>query len=138
MASNVSAQTRGLSAADWTRLQRLRGARSYLVNAQSNKDIVSPILPQTLYSTSMLIPRHGCIGRIRRPASDWISYVGSQTADYILQKGATSTDLVTGVVTNLSSNQLTNTRLCNCVTSPVSVKVPGCYKCSVYIHKTMN
>ena len=138
MASNLSAQTRGLSAGDWVRLHRLRGARSYLVNAQSNKDINSPTIPQTPYNPSLLIPRRTGVSRIQRPASDWISYVGSQTADYILQKGTTSTDPVTGVVTVLNGNQLTSTRLCNCVTSPVSVKVPGCYKCSVYIHKTMN
>lgn len=138
MASNLSAQTRGLSAGDWIRLQRLRGARSYMASVTSNEDIISPILPQTVYNTSMLIPRHGCVGRIRRPTSDWISYVGSQTADYIQQQGTTSTDPVTGVVTVLNGKQLIRTRLCNCVTSAVSVKVPGCYKCSVYIHKTMN
>jgi hypothetical protein len=127
MASNLSAQTRGLSAADWTRLQRLRGARSYLVNAQSNKDINPPTIPQTPYNPSLLIPRHTGVSRIQRPTSDWISYVGSQTADYILQ-----TD------TGLNGKTLSSTRLCNCTTSSVSVKNTGCQKCSVYVHKTMN
>ena len=127
MASNTSAQTRGLSAGDWVRLQRLRGARSYLVNAQSNKDINAPTTGQTPYNPSLLIPPHTGVSRIQRPASDWISYVGSQTADYILQKD-----------TLYNGKSLSSTRLCNCVTSPVSVKIPGCYKCSVYIHKTMN
>ena len=127
MASNPSAQTRGLSAGDWIRLQRLRGARSYLVNAQSNKDINASTIPQIPYNPALLIPRRTGVSRIQRPASDWISYVGSQTADYILQND-----------TGLNGKTLTSTRLCNCVTSAVAVKVPGCYKCSVYIHKTMN
>lgn len=126
MASNLSAQTRGLSAADWTRLQRLRGARSYLTNAQANTDIDISVVPQTPYNPSLLISRHVGTSRIRRPTSDWISYVGSQTADYILQ-----TD------TGLNGKSLTSTRLCNCTTSAVNVKTVGCYKCSVYIHKTI-
>jgi len=127
MASNLSAQTRGLSAADWTRLQRLRGARSYLVNAQSNKDINPPTIPQTPYNPALLIPRNTGVSRIQRPTSDWISYVGSQTADYILQRD-----------TGLNGKILSSTRLCNCATSDVSVKLTGCKKCSVYIHKSMN
>jgi hypothetical protein len=127
MASNVSAQTRGLSAADWTRLQRLRGARSYLVNAQSNKDINPPTIPQTPYNPALLIPRHTGVSRIQRPASDWISYVGSQTADFVLQKGTTT-----------NGKQLTSTKLCDCSTSALTTRTTGCKKCSVYVHKTMN
>ena len=126
MASNLSAQTRGLSAADWTRLQRLRGARSYLSNASTNKDITSPIVPQTPYNPALLIPRNVGVSRIQRPASDWISYVGSQTADFVTQTG-----------TETNGKVLSLTRLCNCSTTTLDVKKPGCYKCSVYIHKTI-
>lgn len=104
MASNPSAQTRGLSAGDWIRLQRLRGARSYLVNAQSNKDINPPTIPQTPYNPALLIPRHTGVSRIQRPASDWISYVGSQTADFVLQKD-----------TGLNGKYLIVEKLCSCV-----------------------
>jgi hypothetical protein len=138
MASNPSAQTRGLSAGDWIRLQRLRGARSYLVNAQSNKDINPPTIPQTPYNPSLLIPRHTGVSRIQRPASDWISYVGSQTADYVLQEGTTSTDTLTGRVTVVNGKQLISTRLCDCTNTILNTRTTGCKKCSVYIHKTMN
>jgi len=127
MASNTSAQTRGLSAADWTRLQRLRGARSYLLNAQSNVDINAQPISQTPYNPSLLIPRRTGVSRIQRPASDWISYVGSQTADFVLQSATTT-----------NGKQLTSTKLCNCATTALNTKTTGCYKCSVYVHKTMN
>jgi hypothetical protein len=127
MASNLSAQTRGLSAADWTRLQRLRGARSYLTTVASKKDINVATVPQTPYNPSLLIPRHTGPSRIQRPASDWISYVGSQTADFVLQKD-----------TVVNGKQLTKTRLCNCTVSSLTTRTTGCKKCSVYVHKTMN
>jgi hypothetical protein len=126
MASNLSAQTRGLSAADWTRLQRLRGARSYLTSVASNEDINVATVPQTSYNPSLLIPRRTGVSRIQRPTSDWISYVGSQTADFVLQKGS-----------GKNSKQLTSTRLCDCTTSNVSIKTSSCQKCSVYVHKTI-
>jgi len=127
MASNVSAQTRGLSAADWTRLQRLRGARSYLTSVASNEDINVATVPQTPYNPSLLIPRRTGPSRIQRPASDWISYVGSQTADFVLQKDTTA-----------NGKQLTKTRLCDCSVSTLTTRTTGCKKCSVYVHKSMN
>jgi hypothetical protein len=132
MASNLSAQTRGLSAADWTRLQRLRGARSYLQNAQSNIDINAPTIPQTPYNPSLLIPRHTGVSRIQRPTSDWISFVGSQTSDFVTQQGAVADDN-----TLLNGKLLTLTRLCNCGTSLLETKVVKCKKCSVYVDKTI-
>ena len=127
MASNLSGQTRGLSAADWTRLQRLRGARSYLTTVTSKKDINVATVPQTPYNPALLIPRRTGPSRIQRPTSDWISYVGSQTADFVLQK-----DTLT------NGKQLTKTRLCDCAVSTLNTKTTGCKKCSIYVHKTMN
>ena len=127
MASNVSAQTRGLSAADWTRLQRLRGARSYMTSVASNEDVNVATVPQIPYNPSLLIPRHTGASRIRRSTSDWISYVGSQTADFVLQSST---------VTN--GKQLTSTKLCDCTTTTLNTRTTGCQKCSVYVHKTMN
>ena len=127
MASNLSAQTRGLSAADWTRLQRLRGAKTYLTSVASNEDINVATVPQTPYNPSLLIPRITGPSRIQRPASDWISYVGSQTADFVLQRDTTT-----------NGKQLTSTRLCNCTVTTLNTKTTGCQKCSVYVHKTMN
>ena len=127
MASNVSAQTRGLSAADWTRLQRLRGARSYMTSVASNEDVNISTVPQTSYNPSLLIPRNTGASRIRRPASDWISYIGSQTADFVRQSD-----------TSTNGKQLTSTRLCDCTSTTLTTRTTGCKKCSVYVHKTMN
>lgn len=127
MASNVSAQTRGLSAADWTRLQRLRGARSYMTSVASNEDVNIATVPQTSYNPSLLIPRNTGASRIRRPASDWISYLESQTADFVLQGN-----------TSLNTTELYKVRLCECEKSLLNTRTTGCKKCSVYVHKTMN
>ena len=138
MASNVSSQTRGLSAADWTRLQRLRGARSYMTSVASNEDINVATVPQTPYNPSLLIPRRTGPSRIQRPASDWISYVGSQTADIVLQSDTNYRDPVTGTISVLSGKKLVRTRLCDCSVSTLTTRTTGCKKCSVYVHKTMN
>lgn len=90
--SNNQRGTRGLSAGDWVRLQRLRGSKNYVTaNLTTDQDIDSRT-------------RVG-IGRIRRPASMWSDYRASQTADF-----------VTSASTGLNANIFTTTRVCNCQT----------------------
>jgi hypothetical protein len=125
--SNSQAGTRGLSAGDWTRLQRLRGAKTYAtVNLATNKDIAPTPNPQQPYNTSLLIPKDIGTGKIRRPASMWTDYLGSQRADFVLQRG-----------NNIGGFVLTDTNLCNCSTSTLSTKTTGCSKCAVFIHKSI-
>lgn len=109
MASNISSGTRGLSAGDWVRLQRLRGARTYVTNdLDLNRDVVVPTQPQVSYSQAMLIPRTTGGSKIRRPASNWTEYKASQTSDFILQSQNP---------TNPNAKRLETTRLCDCTTT---------------------
>lgn len=83
--SNAQQGTRGLSAGDWIRLQRLRGARNF--EADKPGDITGTVvMPQTIYSPAMLIPRDVGTSRIRRPASFYTDFRASQTADFVTQK----------------------------------------------------
>ena len=127
--SNNQAGTRGLSAADWTRLKRLNGALTYATVIATNKDVNVPTALQTKHSVPMLIPRHTGGSRIRRTNGSWLDYKASQRADYIYS----TTD---GNNTNAKDLQLV--RLCNCLTpTPLSIDRTGCVKCGVYRHKTI-
>lgn len=130
--SNGSQGTRGLSAGDWIRLQRLRGARTYYASQQtplansvvgSKVDITNPVaMPQTVYSTPMLIKKDVGTSKIRRPASSWIDFKASQTADFVLQKQTATTG---------TSQTLTQTKLCSCTSaSLVMPRLTGCKVCS--------
>ena len=131
--ANLQTGTRGMSAADWTRMLKLRQARTYVTaNLTNNLDINSPVRNQLPYNAAFLIPRTTGESKIIRPASMWTDYIASQTADFILRSQATSNG------TNINANTLTLTRLCNCNTTTISgVKTTGCQKCSVYTHKSI-
>lgn len=82
MASNIQRGTRGLSAGDWIRLQRLRGARNF----QSDKpgDIVNPPA-RSEPDTGRRVHTEFGTSKIRRPASGYTDFIASQTADYVLE-----------------------------------------------------
>jgi hypothetical protein len=121
--SNGQMQTRGLSAADWTRLKRLNGAKNYKdVNLDTNKDINPPTQPQLPYGLPIHVYRVGGSSKIRRPASDWIAYRASQTADYPTPSGRVVSEVEPGTVQVM-------TRLCNCSNAPLETKVAGCISC---------
>jgi hypothetical protein len=133
--SNAQQGTRGLSAGDWVRLQRLRGARSNgysnsstngLLTSSSpiyNKDVVPPQFPQQYYlGGSINVFSTTGTSKIRRAASNWTDYVASQTADYVLTSQAATT-----------SPSVTNTvaKVCGCTAPTYSVKKIGvCMKCN--------
>lgn len=127
--SNAQAGTRGLSAGDWIRLKRLRGATTYAsVNLATNKDIVPTQVPQQHYIGGAInVFSTTGTSKIRRGASSWTDYIASQTADYVLTSQA-----------SLTSPSVTNTvtKLCNCSTPSYSVKKTNgvCMKCNVTTH----
>lgn len=138
--SNMQRGTRGLSAGDWVRLQRLRGARangrSYTEGNVSvagvlttNKDVVPPQSSQIpIANTNTAINVFPVVGtsKIRRPASNWTDFVASQTADYILSSQAATTG------TSVKNSQ---TKLCSCATPTVlATKVGICTKCNQTTH----
>lgn len=126
--SNAQRGTRGLSAGDWIRLKRLRGATTYqTVNLNTNKDISPVNVPQVLIHNTSAINVFDVVGtsKIRRTASNWIDYKASQVADYVL----------------LSQNSLTNpslkrtlVKLCNCTSTTLNTKIGACTKCGVTTH----
>ena len=133
--SNNQRGTVGVSAGDWVRLQRLKGARSYArsgaeqlptADLEDDRDINPPLNAQVRYS----VPIHSypVVGttRIRRTNSQWIDFRASQTADF-----------VTSASTGLNGNTLSLTKLCNCTTTSPRVKTTGCSKCGVFTHKTI-
>jgi len=126
--SNNQAGTRGLSAADWTRLKRLNGARAYATDIAANTDTNILTTAQTPHSVPTLIPRQTGASRIRRTNGQWLDYKASQTADYIYSKSH---------VNNTNAKNLQLTRLCNCTTTSINVDRTGCGKCGVYRHKTI-
>jgi len=137
--TNMQRGTRGLSAGDWVRLQRLKGARtncySYTQNTVSvsgvlttNKDVVPPQFGQfpinNMNGAINVFPVVGT-SKIRRPASNWTDYVASQTADYVLasQRGINQTS-----ITNKQ------TKLCSCTTTTATTKPGICTKCNQTTH----
>jgi hypothetical protein len=130
--SNAQMQTRGLSAADWTRLKRLRGARGNAENYSSgisvegvlttNKDINPTPFPQIPYSRPIQVYRSVGTSKIRRPASDWTAYKASQVADYPTPSGQIINGFESGTAQIM-------TRLCSCSNNILETKVAGCIKC---------
>jgi hypothetical protein len=125
---NNQTGTRGLSAADWTRLKRLGGAKTYATVIATNEDTNIATVRQNPYSVPMLTPRQTGASRIRRTNSQWLDYKASQTADYIYSKSH---------VNNTNAKNLQLTRLCNCTTVSLNIDRTGCKKCGVYTHKTI-
>jgi hypothetical protein len=138
--SNAQQGTRGLSAGDWVRLQRLRGARANAYDytegnvsvkgvLTTNVDIAPPqMIQQPIHNTNAAIKVYPVVGtsKIRRPASNWTDYVASQTADYVLssQAGLNQTSVVNK-----------QTKLCSCATPiTLSTKVGICTKCNQTTH----
>lgn len=127
--SNAQQGTRGLSAGDWIRLKRLRGATTYqTVNLNTNKDIYPTQSNQFEIHNSTAIMSFPVVGtsKIRRAASNWTDYIASQTADYILtSQAATTSPSITNAVT----------KLCSCAAPNYSAKKLGiCTKCNVTTH----
>ena len=125
--SNLQTGTRGLSAGDWTRLKRLRGAKTYVTaNLTTNQDIAPTPVAQLPYTPSALIKRVVGTSKIRRPASMWTDYKGSQTADFVTRSN-----------TGLNGNALSVTKLCSCATTSLTTRLANCTKCAVFIHKSI-
>lgn len=125
--SNAQTQTRGLSAGDWVRLKRLIGARTYdSVNLDTDKDIDSTPYAQLPYHLPIHSFKVVGTSKIRRTASAWTDYRASQTADYVLPNVIQATSPPT------LANELT--KICNCLSEPLSTKYAGCSKCVVPTH----
>ena len=122
-------RTRGMSAGDWVRLQRLRGARSYAPSNPvieptpdlvDNADIAPKPFPQLAYKPGMGVFKVVGTSKTRRTASQWTDFVASQSADFV----TTSQKATTGVAVTE-----TVTKLCDCSSAPMPIKDITCKKC---------
>jgi hypothetical protein len=133
--SNGQMQTRGLSAADWTRLKRLNGAKNYVTEKLTGeKDINPPPNPQLPYGRPIQVYRSVGTSKIRRPASDWIAYRASQTADFPTPSGVLFPGFNNDENFGPTGTAQTMTRLCSCTNAIIDTKVAGCTKCIVPTH----
>lgn len=117
MASNIQRGTRGLSAGDWVRLQRLRGSQNFQIDKPS--DITNPSARSQPESGRRVYTEFGT-SKIRRPASNWTEYKASQVVDYVVE----TTD------TTLIAKSLTIKKLCTCVTSSAIKDTGVCISCN--------
>jgi hypothetical protein len=118
--SNAQQGTRGLSAGDWTRIQRLRQSRTYATTLTTDKDIAPTPFRQR--SQEHLTSSLKVVGtsKIRRPASSWTDYTASQTGDFVISALSSTTGTsVKNIVT----------RLCDCSPTTLLTKVGKCSKC---------
>jgi hypothetical protein len=114
--------TRGLSAGDWTRMQRLRGAKPYgLVSGGApvgnsnigtqfalNSDITTTPGPQQPYGPALLVKPVVGTSRVRRTAGQWTDYVASGHADfYTMGQTTTSAPGLSGTLNVLGSGTTT-------------------------------
>jgi len=126
--SNAQQGTRGLSAGDWIRLQRLRQSRLYATQIATNQDVAPTQSNQiNIHNSNGAIKVYPVVGtsKIRRPGSFWTDYQASQSADFVLSKQA-----------GLNQTSVTNTvtRLCNCTPTTLSTKQGICTKCNQTTH----
>lgn len=126
--SNAQQGTRGLSAGDWIRLQRLTQARLYATQISTNKDIAPTQSNQlNIHNSNAAIKVYPVVGtsKIRRPASNWTDYKASQTADFVVSRQA-----------GLNQTSITNsvTKLCSCTATTLSTKTGICTKCNATTH----
>jgi len=117
MASNIQQGTRGLSAGDWVRLQRLKGARNF--QADKPGDITNPSTRSELETGRRVYTEFGT-SKIRRPASGHTDYIASQTADYVLET----------INSTLIARSLTIHKICTCDTSSAINHNGLCISCS--------
>jgi len=117
MASNMQAGTRGLSAADWTRIKRIQGTRNFQVNTLKTGDGSSII---------------------QFPASQFVDFQARNTGDYVTQSETVDATNELGSQSALSGNisvagigkKLTVNSLCDCSkTYVLATKLASCAKC---------
>ena len=128
--SNAGQGTRGLSAGDWTRIQRLKGARtsgykytganSSLVfsgDLSTNVDIAPNEALQQPYGKALLIPYEAAgTPRTLRPASNWTDYLASQTGDFLTFSQNSNNGVAVGGVVQ------TQTKICSGVSAVLQAK----------------
>ena len=130
---NAQMGTRGLSAGDWVRLQRLKQANTYLTTIRTNEDILAVPSAKGVHphSSRGTLALNGIgISKIRRPGSSWTEYIAASTGDYVLPSQAGP---------NTTSIRNTLYKVCSCTVTGtvVATKAGSCTICG-YSRLRMN
>ena len=130
-----------LSSSDWTRLKRLRSARTsgysytsgsttFAGDLTTNADTNPTEAAQRPYSPALLIPLQAFgTSRTLRPAGKWTDHVAARTADFITARQAIAPD-----GTLLNGKVFYDTRVCSDCSTATTVqntKVGLCRACTV-------
>lgn len=109
MASNIQRGTRRMDASDWVRIKKLRGAVNFLTDQP--RDVTNPQGPSCCAIGEYNRMRRAEFGtsKIRRPASNWIDYKASQSADYTLES-----------MNGTAGKTILSVKVCNCVATNIS------------------
>lgn len=128
--SNAGVGTRALSAGDWTRMQRLRGAKAYGVVSggmpdrgdnnitatqfAKNSDIYTTPGNQQRYGPALLIPRDVGTSKIRRTASSWTDFIAAGDGDFVTNAQTTGgSPGITQTITKIGSGATDSTIIPN-------------------------
>jgi hypothetical protein len=117
-----------LSAGDWIRLKRLRGARTYATDISQKKDILNKVTAANPFNPETDQSRVVGSSKTRREASKWTDYKASQVEAYVTK--ASNYNLVNPPTGSFTGTQLSVTRLCNCTKTVLNPKSTGCIKCN--------
>lgn len=129
-----------MSSSDWTRIQRLKQARSYATDIAANSDILNKVTAGNPFSPLTKISRVAGSSRTRREASKWIDYKASQDTDFSLK---TTNYQYTSAGTFVGTRNTLYALNCNCGTitgmngTVQSIKKAGCLKCNSAQHLRM-
>ena len=126
-----------MSAADWTRMQRRKGGKTYLTD--STREVNPPMPRQLPYGEALLILSSVGGSKIRRTAGDYTNYVASGLSDFVLKSQGSGTNAnETALNNNYVSQKVT--RICSCSNS-LNITLPKtgiCSKCAVPQHVRIN
>jgi len=121
-----------MSVSDWTRIQRLRQARTYATTVATNEDVTNVTTRGNPFNPETGISRVVGSSKTRRDASRWTDFVASQDQTYTL-KSSNYTYTTPGAFTGTRTRLV---KLCNCATTILNSKVVGC-KCNSAQHLRM-
>jgi hypothetical protein len=121
-----------MSSSDWTRIQRLRQAKTYATTIAENKDVINKVTRGNPFNPQTDISRAVGSSKTRRDASRWTDFVASQHETYTL-KSSGYTYTTPGSFVGTRNRHVT---LCSCTTAIVNSKRTGC-KCNIAQHLRM-
>lgn len=114
------------SAADWTRIKRIRQSTAYANTIAANKDVINTVTAANPFHPETQQSRVVGSSKTRREASKWVDFVASQNESFV-QK---SVNYQYSAPSAFTGTRFVVTNLCDCVTTTLAPKTTGCIKCN--------